>query len=110
MLTVEPELEKFVERNGEWVRRENGLHVGEYARVEWRTDLDVPASGIEVEHGPDLEVVSDVEKENAGMVNGKERWTYAVRVRVGSIRTEVQLSVPGERVESTSFSAHRALT
>jgi len=54
--------------------------------------------------------VSDVEKENAGMVNGKERWTYAVRVRVGSIRTEVQLSVPGERVESTSFSAHRALT
>lgn len=106
MLTVEPELEKFVERNGEWVRRENGLYVGEWVQVEWTTDLDVPASEIKVEHGPDVEVVSDVEKTDAGA----GEWTYAVRLRVGSIRTEVQLSVPGERVESTSFSAHRALT
>ena len=89
MLTVEPVM------NSE-------LTVGEYARVEWRTDLDVPVSEVEVEHGPDLEVVSDVEKTGAG--------AYAVRVVVGSIRTEVQFSIPGYRVERTGISACRALT
>ena len=106
MITVEPELQKFVEREGEWVRRENGLHVGEWVQVEWTTDLDVPASEIKVEHGPDVEVVSDVEKTDAGA----GEWTYAVRVRVGSIRTDIQFSVPGYRVERTAFSANRALT
>ena len=106
MLTVEPELEKFVERNGEWVRRENALTVGEYAHVEWRTDLDVPPSEIEVEVDRDVMEVGAVEKEDAGA----GEWTYSVRVRVGSIRTEVQFSVSGQRVERTAFSAHRALT
>jgi len=106
MITVEPELEKHVEQDGEWVRRENGLHVGEWVQVEWRTDLDVPVSEIEVEVGRDVVEVSDVEKTDAG----GDEWTYSVRVRVGSIRTEVQLSVSGQRVERTAFSAHRALT
>jgi hypothetical protein len=95
MLSVEPVIDS-----------PHGLHVGEYARVEWRTDLDVSPSEIKVEHGPDVEVVSDVEKTDAGA----GEWTYAVRVVVGSIRTEIQFSIPGYRVERTGISACRALT
>ena len=106
MLTVEPIVEKFVERDGEVVRRENGLHVGESVRVEWTIPLDVQPSEVKVEVGPDVMEVSPVEKEDVGA----GEWTYAVRVRVGSIRTDIQFSVPGYRVERTAFSADRALT
>jgi len=106
MLTITPEVQKFVEREGEWVRRENALTVGEWVRVEWTTDLDVEPSEIEVEVGRDVMEVGAVEKTDA---EGDE-WTYSVRVRVGSIRTEIQFEVPGQRVENTSISACRALT
>jgi hypothetical protein len=94
MLTVEPVVDSA-----------HGLHVGEWVRVEWTTDLDVPTSEIKVEVDRDVMEVGAVEK-----TAGAGEWTYAVRVRVGSIRTEVQLSVSGQRVERTAFSAHRALT
>ena len=99
MLTVEPV-----------INSPHGLHVSEWVRVEWTTDLDVPTSEIEVAVDRDVREVSDVEKTSAGTVDGKEQWTYSVRLRVGSIRTRVQLEVPGQRVENTAFSAHRALT
>jgi len=95
MLTVEPVIDS-----------PHGLHVGEYARVEWTTDLDVPASEIEIEVGADVVKVGPVEKTDAGA----GEWTYSVRILVGSIRTRVQLEVPGQRVENTAFSANRALT
>jgi len=95
MLTVEPVIDS-----------PHGLHVGEYAHVEWRTDLDVPASEIEIEVGADVVKVGPVEKTDAGA----GEWTYSVRILVGSIRTRVQLEVPGQRVENTAFSANRALT